>query len=85
MLCQPQCESATAGHACSLSSSSCVQGVKRCSPITGCEEFYYPAWKRALFRWLVSLPICILCLCFVFVAMLLCLELQVRTSTQRAS
>uniref|UniRef100_A0A8C5C023 Anoctamin n=1 Tax=Gadus morhua TaxID=8049 RepID=A0A8C5C023_GADMO len=52
------------------------RGVKRCSPITGCEEFYYPAWKRALFRWLVSLPICILCLCFVFVAMLLCLELQ---------
>ncbi|XP_059915599.1 anoctamin-8-like isoform X1 [Gadus macrocephalus] len=52
------------------------RGVKRCSPITGCEEFYYPSWKRALFRWLVSLPICILCLCFVFVAMLLCLELQ---------
>ncbi|XP_035026716.1 anoctamin-8 isoform X2 [Hippoglossus stenolepis] len=52
------------------------RGVKRCSPITGCEEFYYPPWKRALFRWLVSLPICLLCLCFVFVAMLLCLELQ---------
>lgn len=54
-----------------------VQGVKRCSPITGCEEFYYPPWKRALFRWLVSLPVCLLCLCFVFLAMLLCLELQV--------
>uniref|UniRef100_A0A669BCP0 Anoctamin n=1 Tax=Oreochromis niloticus TaxID=8128 RepID=A0A669BCP0_ORENI len=53
-----------------------LQGVKRCSPITGCEEFYYPPWKRALFRWLVSLPICLLCLCFVFLAMLLCLELQ---------
>ncbi|XP_047445501.1 anoctamin-8 isoform X5 [Mugil cephalus] len=52
------------------------RGVKRCSPITGCEEFYYPPWKRALFRWLVSLPICILCLGFVFLAMLLCLELQ---------
>ncbi|KAM6990312.1 anoctamin-8-like isoform 4-T4 [Tautogolabrus adspersus] len=52
------------------------RGVKRCSPITGCEEFYYPPWKRALFRWLVSLPICLLCLCFVFIAMLLCLELQ---------
>uniref|UniRef100_A0A7N6AM72 Anoctamin n=1 Tax=Anabas testudineus TaxID=64144 RepID=A0A7N6AM72_ANATE len=52
------------------------RGVKRCSPITGCEEFYYPPWKRALFRWLVSLPICLLCLCFVFLAMLLCLELQ---------
>nr|XP_046264637.1 anoctamin-8 isoform X2 [Scatophagus argus] len=52
------------------------RGVKRCSPITGCEEFYYPPWKRAVFRWLVSLPICLLCLCFVFLAMLLCLELQ---------
>ncbi|XP_061588629.1 anoctamin-8 isoform X2 [Cololabis saira] len=52
------------------------RGVKRCSPITGCEEFYYPPWKRTLFRWLVSLPVCLLCLCFVFVAMLLCLELQ---------
>ncbi|XP_044076206.1 anoctamin-8 isoform X5 [Siniperca chuatsi] len=52
------------------------RGVKRCSPITGCEEFYYPTWKRAVFRWLVSLPICLLCLCFVFLAMLLCLELQ---------
>ncbi|XP_054889189.1 anoctamin-8 isoform X3 [Poeciliopsis prolifica] len=52
------------------------RGVKRCSPITGCEEFYYPAWKRAVFRWLVSLPICLLCLCFVFLAMLLCLQLQ---------
>ncbi|XP_023191343.1 anoctamin-8-like isoform X1 [Xiphophorus maculatus] len=52
------------------------RGVKRCSPITGCEEFYYPAWKRAMFRWLVSLPVCLLCLCFVFLAMLLCLQLQ---------
>ncbi|XP_043988926.1 anoctamin-8 isoform X1 [Gambusia affinis] len=52
------------------------RGVKRCSPITGCEEFYYPAWKRAVFRWLVSLPVCLLCLCFVFLAMLLCLQLQ---------
>ncbi|KAK7944668.1 hypothetical protein WMY93_000396 [Mugilogobius chulae] len=52
------------------------RGVKRCSPITGCEEFYYPPWKRAMFQWLVSLPICLLCLCFVFLAMLLCLELQ---------
>ncbi|XP_054616045.1 anoctamin-8 isoform X3 [Dunckerocampus dactyliophorus] len=52
------------------------RGVKRCSPITGCEEFYYPPWKRAVFRWLVSLPICLLCLCFVFLVMLLCLELQ---------
>uniref|UniRef100_A0A673VPE8 Anoctamin n=1 Tax=Salmo trutta TaxID=8032 RepID=A0A673VPE8_SALTR len=51
-------------------------GVKRCSPITGCEELYYPPWRRRMFRWLVSLPICILCLCFVFLAMLICFELQ---------
>lgn len=60
-----------------LISNVCLQGVKRCSPITGCEEFYYPSWKRAMFRWLVSLPVCLLCLCFVFLAMLLCLQLQV--------
>uniref|UniRef100_A0A665WW74 Anoctamin n=1 Tax=Echeneis naucrates TaxID=173247 RepID=A0A665WW74_ECHNA len=52
------------------------RGVKRCSPITGCEEFYYPPWRRRVFRWLVSLPICILCLCFVFLVMLICFELQ---------
>ncbi|XP_013862782.1 anoctamin-8 isoform X2 [Austrofundulus limnaeus] len=52
------------------------RGVKRCSPITGREEFYYPPWRRRVFRWLVSLPICILCLCFVFLVMLICFELQ---------
>uniref|UniRef100_A0A6Q2XWW6 Anoctamin n=1 Tax=Esox lucius TaxID=8010 RepID=A0A6Q2XWW6_ESOLU len=52
------------------------RGMKRCSPITGCEELYYPPWKRTMFRWLVSLPICLLCLCFVFLAMLVCLEMQ---------
>uniref|UniRef100_A0AAY4DRC6 Anoctamin n=1 Tax=Denticeps clupeoides TaxID=299321 RepID=A0AAY4DRC6_9TELE len=52
------------------------RGVMRCSPVTGCEEFYYPPWRRRVFRWLVSLPICILCLCFVFLAMLICFELQ---------
>uniref|UniRef100_A0A3Q3EUE4 Anoctamin n=1 Tax=Kryptolebias marmoratus TaxID=37003 RepID=A0A3Q3EUE4_KRYMA len=52
------------------------RGIKRCSPITGREEFYYPPWRRRVFRWLVSLPICILCLCFVFLVMLICFELQ---------
>ncbi|XP_041086849.1 anoctamin-8-like [Polyodon spathula] len=51
-------------------------GVKRLSPITGCEEFYYPPWKRMLFQYLVSLPVCLFCLCFVFLAMLVCFELQ---------
>ncbi|XP_026777608.2 anoctamin-8 isoform X1 [Pangasianodon hypophthalmus] len=52
------------------------RGVKRCSPVTGCEEFYYPPWRRRVFRWLVSFPVCIFCLCFVFLAMLICFELQ---------
>ncbi|XP_067108954.1 anoctamin-8-like [Osmerus mordax] len=52
------------------------RGVQRVSPVTGCEEFYYPPWRRAVFRWMVSLPVCMLCLAFVFLAMLLCLELQ---------
>ncbi|XP_077573633.1 anoctamin-8 [Stigmatopora nigra] len=52
------------------------RGVKRCNPVTGCEEFYYPPWRRRVFRWLVSLPICLLCLCFVFLVMLICFELQ---------
>ncbi|XP_041948826.1 anoctamin-8 isoform X1 [Alosa sapidissima] len=52
------------------------RGVKRNSPVTGCEELYYPPWKRNVFRWLVSLPVCLLCLCFVFLAMFICLELQ---------
>lgn len=51
--------------------------MKRCSPITGREEFYYPPWRRRLFRWLVSLPVCVLCICFVFLVMLICFELQV--------
>uniref|UniRef100_A0A8C1YAL0 Anoctamin n=1 Tax=Cyprinus carpio TaxID=7962 RepID=A0A8C1YAL0_CYPCA len=52
------------------------RGIKRRSPVTGCEEFFYPPWKRRMFRWLVSFPICILCLCFVCLAMFICLELQ---------
>lgn len=60
-----------------VSHLTCGQGVKRCSPITGREEFYYPPWRRRLFRWLVSLPVCILCICFVFLVMLICFELQV--------
>ncbi|KAM8962195.1 anoctamin-8 isoform 2-T2 [Pelodytes ibericus] len=52
------------------------RGVKRISPVTNCEEFYYPPWKRLLFQSCVSLPVCVSCLCFVFVAMLACFELQ---------
>ncbi|XP_063146775.1 anoctamin-8 isoform X2 [Candoia aspera] len=52
------------------------RGVKRISPVTNAEEFYYPPWKRLLFQCLVSLPICIFCLSFVFLTMLGCFELQ---------
>ncbi|KAM4708102.1 anoctamin-8 isoform 2-T2 [Discoglossus pictus] len=52
------------------------RGVKRISPVTNCEEFYYPPWKRLLFQSCVSLPVCVSCLCFVFVVMLACFELQ---------
>ncbi|KAE8632568.1 hypothetical protein XENTR_v10001584 [Xenopus tropicalis] len=52
------------------------RGVKRISPVTNCEEFYYPPWKRLLFQSFVSLPVCVSCLCFVFVVMLACFELQ---------
>lgn len=53
--------------------------MKRISPVTNAEEFYYPPWKRLLFQLLVSLPVCLFCLSFVFLAMLGCFELQVRT------
>ncbi|XP_069505094.1 anoctamin-8 isoform X2 [Ambystoma mexicanum] len=52
------------------------RGVKRTSPVTNSEEFYYPPWKRVLFQYLVSLPICLFCLTFVFLVMLGCFELQ---------
>ncbi|XP_078527284.1 anoctamin-8 isoform X2 [Lissotriton helveticus] len=52
------------------------RGVKRTSPVTNSEEFYYPAWKRVLFQYLVSLPVCLVCLSFVFLVMLGCFELQ---------
>ncbi|XP_060702346.1 anoctamin-8 isoform X2 [Hemiscyllium ocellatum] len=52
------------------------RGVKRVSPVTGCEDFYYPPWKRRLFQYFVSLPVCLFCLCVVFLTMLICFELQ---------
>ncbi|KAJ8304856.1 hypothetical protein KUTeg_018439 [Tegillarca granosa] len=46
------------------------------SPVTEKMDFYYPAWKRNLFRYFVSWPIICLCLCVVFAVMLLIFELQ---------
>ncbi|XP_068776189.1 anoctamin-8 isoform X2 [Struthio camelus] len=52
------------------------RGIKRISPVTSAEEFYYPPWKRLLFQCLVSLPVCLFCLSFVFLIMLGCFQLQ---------
>ncbi|XP_030365384.1 anoctamin-8 isoform X1 [Strigops habroptila] len=52
------------------------RGIKRISPVTSTEEFYYPPWKRLLFQCLVSLPICLTCLSLVFLLMLGCFQLQ---------
>ncbi|XP_023481160.1 anoctamin-8 isoform X2 [Equus caballus] len=52
------------------------RGVRRISPVTRAEEFYYPPWKRLLFQLLVSLPLCLTCLACVFLLMLGCFELQ---------
>ncbi|XP_036031853.1 anoctamin-8 isoform X3 [Onychomys torridus] len=52
------------------------RGIRRISPITQAEEFYYPPWKRLLFQLLVSLPLCLACLVCVFVLMLGCFQLQ---------
>ncbi|NXU94004.1 ANO8 protein, partial [Xiphorhynchus elegans] len=52
------------------------RGIKRISPVTSVEEFYYPPWKRLLFQCLVSLPVCLACLSLVFLLMLGCFQLQ---------
>ncbi|EHB05367.1 Anoctamin-8 [Heterocephalus glaber] len=48
------------------------RGVRRISPVTRAEEFYYPPWKRLLFQLLV----CLACLACVFLLMLGCFQLQ---------
>jgi anoctamin-8 len=48
------------------------------SPVTGQLEPTYPAWKRSMFRYLVSVPAILLCLLLVFVVMIITLQLQVR-------
>ncbi|GIY12725.1 anoctamin-8 [Caerostris darwini] len=46
------------------------------SPVTGRMEPTYPAWKRNLFRYCVSLPVIAFCLLVVFLVMFLIFELQ---------
>ena len=48
--------------------------------MTGRLEPTYPAWKRIVFRYLVSVPIIILCLLLVFIVMIFTLQLQVCVS-----
>lgn len=55
---------------------SSFQGDLVQSPVTEKIDFYYPAWKRNLFRYFVSWPVICLCLCVVFAVMLLIFELQ---------
>lgn len=64
-----------------LSPTLC-QGIRRISPVTQAEEFYYPPWKRLLFQLLVSLPLCLTCLACVFLLMLGCFQLQVTSCPQ---
>uniref|UniRef100_A0A8C9JXH8 Anoctamin n=1 Tax=Panthera tigris altaica TaxID=74533 RepID=A0A8C9JXH8_PANTA len=52
------------------------RGIRRISPVTRAEEFYYPPWKRLLFQLLLTLPLCLTCLACVFLLMLGCFQLQ---------
>ncbi|CAG2053476.1 unnamed protein product [Timema podura] len=52
------------------------QGTLEVSPVTGRLEPTYPAWKRNVFRYFVSVPIIFLCLLTVFVIMIYTLQLQ---------
>ncbi|PSN51037.1 hypothetical protein C0J52_15420 [Blattella germanica] len=51
-------------------------GTLEISPVTGQLEPTYPAWKRNVFRYLVSLPIIFMCLLVVFIIMIFTLQLQ---------
>lgn len=54
-----------------------MQGELRVSGVTGRMEPDYPAWRRNLTRYLVTVPVVLCCLLVVFVVMLLILQLQV--------
>ncbi|XP_074651882.1 anoctamin-8-like [Tubulanus polymorphus] len=52
------------------------KGQLKVSPVSGRQEPYYPPWKRNLFRYLVSMPIIIICLMIVFASMLLIFQVD---------
>ncbi|XP_063222140.1 anoctamin-8 [Bacillus rossius redtenbacheri] len=51
-------------------------GTLEVSPVTGRLEHTYPAWRRNLFRYLVSVPVIVTCLLVVFAVMISNLQLQ---------
>ncbi|KAL0278801.1 UNVERIFIED_CONTAM: hypothetical protein PYX00_000506 [Menopon gallinae] len=51
-------------------------GQLEVSPVTNRLEPTYPAWKRYVFRYCVSVPVIALCLAIVFVTMIVILQLQ---------
>lgn len=54
-----------------------TQGELKVSSVTGRLEPEFPAWRRNLMRYMVTLPIVVLSLLAVLVVMLLLLQLQV--------
>lgn len=53
------------------------KGTLEVSSVTGRLEPTYPAWKRNMFRYFVSLPIIALCISLVFVIMIVSFIIQV--------
>ncbi|CAH1392682.1 unnamed protein product [Nezara viridula] len=51
-------------------------GSLEVSPVTGRLEATYPAWKRYVFRYFVTVPVIAFCLIIVFIVMMLNLKLQ---------
>ncbi|PIK54087.1 putative anoctamin-8-like isoform X2 [Apostichopus japonicus] len=51
-------------------------GIPQVSPVSGRMEPFYPAWKRNLFRYFVTVPVILLCMCTTFLIAFGIFELQ---------
>ncbi|GLV40346.1 uncharacterized protein CBL_04147 [Carabus blaptoides fortunei] len=51
-------------------------GPLQASPVTGRLEPWYPAWKRYVFRYCVTIPVIFVCLAAVFAVMIVSLQIQ---------
>ncbi|XP_064619768.1 anoctamin-8-like isoform X2 [Lineus longissimus] len=51
-------------------------GELKVNEVTGRQEFYYPPWKRHLFRYLVTFPVIAVCLLVVLISMLLVFQVD---------